>query len=103
MGTGGCSNQGVGQGCVLSYNVSDPGSVSNVAQLEVTFPTGGVDNDKGCWGTSGFVIDNGSSDTGASNIYFLSLNGNSASGDNGECYIGTGDTVMAVQASQSEL
>ena len=95
----------MGQGCVLSYNVSDPGSVSNVAQLEVTFPTGGVDNDKGCWGTSGFVIDNGSSDTGASNIYFLNLNANSASGAEGYpvCNIETSNTIMAVQASQSEL
>jgi hypothetical protein len=101
-----CSSQGKGQGCVLSYNVSNPDSVSNVAQLPVAFPTSpSSSGDEGCWGTSGFVIDNGSSDTGASNIYFLNLNANSASGAEGYpvCNIETSNTIMAVQASQSEL
>jgi hypothetical protein len=51
-------------------------------------------------GTSGIIIDNTSSATGASQVYFSTLSSQSCVG-NGSAGIGTGG--CAVQASQSAL
>jgi hypothetical protein len=86
----------------MSYNVSNPAAIT----------LGGVQNyandsgTNGCWATGGIVIDNDASTTGASQIYFTSLNGAEA-GEPGtptsSTYCGTGSpaTINAVQASQS--
>jgi hypothetical protein len=96
----GCTNSS-GNGCILSYNVSNPASVaiSNTG-LNVTSPV-----NPGCWATGAIVIDNSAALTGASQIYFVNLNGAAAGGLNGTtssgCTTGTGVTLNAVQAPQS--
>jgi hypothetical protein len=58
----------------------------------------------GCWGTGGFAIDNSSTSTGASQIYFVNLNGNTPAAMPSTCgYSSTGSTIQAVQAAQSGL
>jgi hypothetical protein len=99
----GCTNA-AGNGCILSYNVSNPTSVTQAGSgLNVTTP-----GTNGCWATGGLVIDNSDMTTsGASQIYFVNLNGNAAGGPTGttptssNCTNGTGPTINAVQASQA--
>jgi hypothetical protein len=100
---GGCTTT-AGNGCVLSYNVSSPGAVAiSNSGLNVTTPTG-----NGCWATGGLIIDNAGSTSGASQIYFLNLNGIAAGGPtvgtktSTNCAAGTAtDVINATQASQS--
>ena len=104
-GTGsGCTNA-AGNGCVLSYNVTNPTSISQAGSgLNVTTPGA-----NGCWATGGIVIDNSDTTTaGASQIYFLKLNGIAAGGPvagtktSSGCTGGTATNVVnAVQASQA--
>jgi len=99
----GCTNS-AGNGCVLSYNVSNPASVSlSGSGLNVTTPGG-----SGCWPTSGIVIDNSVPSgtlAGASQTYFIGLATNVAGGSAGptsaNCAAGTAATISATQASQS--
>jgi hypothetical protein len=99
----GCTN-GAGDGCILSYNVSNPTAVALSGNgLNVTTP-----GTNGCWATGGLIIDNSdTTTTGASQIYFINLNGNAAGGPTGTtqtssgCTAGTGNTILATQASQS--
>jgi hypothetical protein len=101
----GCTNT-AGNGCVLSYNVSNPTSVSlSGSGLNVTTPAG-----NGCWPTGGIVIDNSvpaGTLAGASQTYFIGLGGNTAGGPTGttqtsnNCAAGTAGTMSATQASQS--
>ncbi len=104
-GTGsGCTNA-AGNGCVLAYNVTNPTSISQAGSgLNVKTPSGS----SGCWATGGIVIDNSATSSGASQIYFLNLNGIAAGGPvagsktSGNCNNGTATNVIdAVQASQS--
>jgi hypothetical protein len=102
-----CSGQSAGEGCVIAWIVNNPNpaklSTTPVSDVEETFPTSGVD-DAGCWGTGGFVIDNASTATGASNIYFPNMNGNSASAASSSvCNIVNSKTIQAVQASQTNV
>jgi hypothetical protein len=98
---GGCAT-GAGNGCVLSYNVSNPAAVaiSNTG-LNVTTP-----GTNGCWATSGLVVDNSSTLAGASQTYFIGLGSNAAGGPTGstktsiQCSAGTATTIGATQASQ---
>lgn len=99
----GCTNT-AGNGCVLSYNVSNPGTVTlSGSGLNVTTPNG-----NGCWPTGGIVIDNSvptGTFAGASQIYFIGLGSNAAGGSIGKtssgCANGTTSTISATQASQS--
>jgi hypothetical protein len=103
-GTGsGCSNS-AGDGCILSYNVTNPTAVAlSGSGLNVTTP-----GTNGCWATGGLIIDNSdTTTTGASQIYSVNLNGNAAGGPTGttqtssNCTAGTGNAILATQASQS--
>jgi len=99
----GCTNS-AGDGCVLSYNVSNPTAVAiSGSGLNVTTP-----GTNGCWATGGLIIDNSdTTTTGASQIYFVNLNGNAAGGPTGttqtssNCTAGPGQPIDATQASQS--
>ena len=101
----GCTNA-VGDGCVLSFNVSNPAAVSQSGSgLNVTTPTG-----TGCWATGAIVVDNSvptGTMAGASQIYFLGLGNNAAGGPTGTtqtstyCTAGTASTIAATQASQT--
>lgn len=96
----GCTDS-AGNGCILSYNVSNPTSVSlSGSGLNVTTP-----DTNGCWATGGFVIDNSDQLTsGAQQIYFVNLNGATAGGPSGNtssaCTSGTA-SLNATQASQA--
>jgi hypothetical protein len=100
---GGCATA-AGNGCVLSYNVSNPAAVtisnSSNSGLNVITPSGG----NGCWATSGLVVDNSSTLAGASQTYFIGLGTNLAGGSTGptssKCITGTAATIGATQASQ---
>ncbi len=101
----GCTNA-AGNGCVLSYNVSNPAAVTlSGTGLNVTAPSG-----TGCWATGGIVVDNSvpaGTLPGASQIYFVGLGSNTAGGPTGttktstNCANGTASTISATQASQS--
>src|SRR5208282_5353332 len=97
-GTGtGCTNT-AGNGCVLSYNVSNPAAPSlSGSGLNVTTPAG-----NGCWPTGGIVIDNSSALAGASQTYFIGLGTNTAGGSTGNtssnCASTTATTISATQA-----
>jgi hypothetical protein len=99
----GCTNA-AGDGCILSYNVTNPTAVAlSGSGLNVTTP-----GTNGCWATGGLIIDNSdTTTTGASQIYFVNLNGNAAGGPTGttqtssNCTAGTGNPINAVQAAQS--
>jgi len=96
----GCTNA-AGNGCILSYNIDNPSSVSQVGSgLNVTTP-----GTNGCWANGGIVVDNSSAAPGASQIYFVNLNGSTAGGPggatSGNCTAGSAANVDAVQAAQS--
>ncbi len=97
----GCTN-GNGNGCVLSYNATNPAApVQSGTGLNVT--DGGA---PGCWATAGIVVDNSDTLAGASQIYFLNFDGNTAGGPTGTatstaCAAAAGSTTFATQASQS--
>ena len=99
----GTAVSGAGWGCIFSYNVNVPTSVTQSGTgLAVTDPSS-----SGCWATGGLVIDNSATTTGASQIYFVSLNGAAAGGPTGTtqtssgCTGGAGPTINGVQAAQS--
>jgi hypothetical protein len=103
----GCTNTGVGYGCVEAYNVTNPASVAQSGTgLNVTTP-----GTNGCWATGGIVVDNSSTSAGASQIYFVGLGVNAAGAAGGASGGATGGTVcsgttpsttiLATQASQS--
>ncbi|MGB7547694.1 MAG: hypothetical protein WBM14_08090 [Terracidiphilus sp.] len=103
----GCNNSS-GNACILSYNISNPAAVAvSGAGLNVTAP-----GNSGCWASGGMVIDNSTPTgtmAGASQIYFVNLNGATAGGGadgatptSTSCTTtGTGPTLNATQASQS--
>jgi hypothetical protein len=100
---GGCSAS-TGNGCILSYNISNPASVT----ISGTGLPLNAEVNPGCWATSGIVVDNSSALAGASQIYFVNLNANGAGGPTGGTYTsaacggnGGTNTIQAVQASQS--
>ncbi len=92
-------------GCVLSYNITTPSSISQSGSgLNVTNASGSSDG--GCWATGGIVIDNSdTTTTGASQVYFLGLNGSIAGGaiapTSSKCGTFTTTIINATQASQS--
>jgi hypothetical protein len=99
----GTAESGAGWGCIFSYNVNVPTSVTQSGTgLAVTDP-----GTNGCWATGGLVIDNSATATGASQIYFVNLNGAAAGGPtgttqtSGNCTGGAAPTINAVQAAQS--
>jgi hypothetical protein len=103
----GTAESGAGWGCILSYNVTNPTAVAQSggagAGLAVTVP-----GTNGCWATGGLVIDNSvpsGTMSGASQIYFVNLNGAAAGGPAGQtssnCTAGAaaGNATQASQAS----
>ena len=98
-----CGSGGSGDGCVLSYEITNPSVTPTLSgSLEVTDIGSTV-----CWSTGGIVID-GSVPTGtlagASQVYFINLNGNEAVGGGaGTCGSGSATYMQAVQASQAAL
>lgn len=100
-GTGTDCKPTAGNGCIRSYNISTPGSVTFVGDENYATP-----GTNGCWATGGIVIDNSATNlTGAQQIYFVALNGTEAGGPNGatssNCTTSAGPTLDAIQASQS--
>jgi hypothetical protein len=102
-GTVASCNNAAGVGCILSYNISNPSSVVHAGNgLNVTTP-----GTPGCWATGGILPDNSATTTGASQIYFVNLNGAAAGGAGGgtptssNCAAGAGPTIQATQAQQS--
>lgn len=102
-GVGGCTNA-AGNGCILSYNVKTPTSVA----LSGTGQNFWTPTSFGCWATSGIVVDNSvpvGTTIGASQIYFVNLNGAAAGGASGpasaNCAAGTSPTLAGIQASQN--
>ena len=97
----GCTTT-AGNGCIMSYNVSNPGTVSTpiaaVFSGAQNYPNVGT---IGCWATGGIVIDNDASTTGASEIYFTSLNGAEAVNPGSACSAGSPATINAIQAEQN--
>jgi len=101
--SGGTSESGAGWGCILSYNVNNPTAVTRSGTgLAVAVPA-----TNGCWATGGLVVDNSATAVGASQIYFVNLNGAAAGGPtgstqtSGNCTGGAAPTINAVQAAQS--
>jgi hypothetical protein len=103
---GGCTNAN-GNGCIFSYNISTPtGPTRATTNLNVTNV-----GSPGCWATGGIVIDNSVQTgtlAGASQIYFIGLNGDKAGGPTSGTYTSTGctagsagATIHATQALQS--
>jgi hypothetical protein len=95
----GCTTT-AGNGCILSYSLSGT-TATLTGEQNYGAPTG-----NGCWATGGIVIDNDDTTTvGASQIYFIGLNGAAAGGPNGKtssnCASSAAQTIDAVQASQS--
>ena len=100
---------GSGNGCVLGYDITTPETVP-------TAPVGGVPvataATPGCWPTSAIEVDNSVPSgilAGASQIYFLALNGNGAGGPTKGTYTSSAcrnvdtATPSALQVSQSSL
>jgi hypothetical protein len=101
---GNCSDSTSSGGCLLGYNVTTPSSVSLSSSAAVTFPGGSGEN--GCWGTSAFIIDNSSTSTGASQVYFINFDGNYPSAGTSNCATSgssTGNTIDATQDQQSSI
>ena len=89
-GLGGSCLQGTGDTCVLSYNVST-GAPVYAQYLSVV-------NGSNCFGTGGIVIDNSvpsGSEVGASQMYFMKLNGTATN------LCGTANTGAAFNAVQT--
>jgi hypothetical protein len=99
-----------GNGCVLAYNISSPTSVSEAGSGLNVKTVGSASPYTGCWATGGIVVDNAvpaGTLAGASQIYFIGFNGNTAGGPGGatssKCQTpaSTGNIIYATQASQS--
>jgi hypothetical protein len=90
---GTCTN-GTGDGCIIAYNVT---SGAPVLEGETNFTYPGTN---GCWGTSAFIIDNGSSNIDATNVYFEYFGGDSPSTSSTNCTAVTSHSTTAVSESQ---
>ena len=78
---------GSGDGCILSYDITNPTLSSSPARAQVTDEV-----NPGCWATSGIEVDNSVPTVtlaGASQIYFVNLNGNGAGGPTNGTYTST--------------
>jgi len=103
VSVGGSCTNATGDGCVLAYNVNTT-TPSLSSSLNLLFPDSAGDN--GCWGTSAFIIDNASTATGASQVYFVNFGQNFPSAGTANCQDAnahTGNTMDATQAAQSAL
>ena len=103
QGSGANCTGGATFGCILSYAVTSPASVTRMGGQ--SYANVGT---KGCWGTGSIVMDNDASTTGASQIYFISLAGATAGGGAGgatpasaNCSTGGATTINAIQAAQN--
>jgi hypothetical protein len=110
----GTCGTGAGDGCVLGYNITVPGTTPPTAVGGSPVSTTGT---PGCWSTSAIEIDNSVPATGtgslagASQIYTLEFNGNTAGGpyegtySSSNCNMTNPDpsSPIALQLSQSAL
>jgi hypothetical protein len=99
----GCNSTVSSVGCVEAYNVSNPASPTLTGSIDYTYPTKNVIS--GCWGTSSIIIDNDSTSTGASEVYYMYFGGNLPSPGNPDsvCGTSTGGTAQAIQTLQGTL
>jgi len=103
VSVGGSCTNATGDGCVLAYNVNTT-TPSLSSSLNLLFPDSA--GDRGCWGTSAFIIDNASTTTGASQVYFVNFGQNFPSAGTANCQDAgthTGNTMDATQVQQSNL
>jgi hypothetical protein len=91
---GGNCTAATGNGCILAYNVT---TTTPALEGSTNFVYPGTN---GCWGTSAFTIDNGTSSTDTSNVYFMWFGGNSSSTATATCTAATGNTSEAISESQ---
>ncbi len=92
----GCTNA-TGDGCIIAYNVTS-GAPVLAGATNFTFPNATT---TGCWGTSAFIIDNGTSSTDTSNVYFEYFGGNTPSTLSSVCTtVTTSNTNGAYSESQ---
>jgi hypothetical protein len=100
----GCTSS-ADNGCILAYNASYPGSVTEAGTgLNVTTPS-----TNGCWATGGLIVDNSTTSAtlaGASQLYFVNLDANAAGSPSGVTSSGctspsTVSILDGVQAAQS--
>jgi hypothetical protein len=96
-GTIGTCTATTGDGCLISYNVTTT-TPALEGTTQLAFPNTGGHN--GCWGTSAFIIDNGTSSTDTSNVYFVYFGGDSPSTVPATCQTVTGGTSGAYSESQ---
>lgn len=92
-----------GNGCLLAYDVNTPGSQTLSGSVNYPFPGASANN--GCWGAGGVVVDNDSTDTGSSQVYFSYFGGNTPSTVPSTCTVGavTSNTPDAIQLDQGSL
>jgi hypothetical protein len=81
-----------GKGCVLSFNINNPGTTPSTPAAST--------NQGGSGGSTGLVVDNNVSGSGGAQVYFLPLANVTCTG-NGS--VGSGTGVCATQASQAAL
>jgi len=100
-----------GRGCVIAWNVTTPTATALSSEAMVPFPAATTGTDLGCWGTGAFIIDNAGTGTGESQVYVIGFGNpagaaeaaNSPSTTPGTCNTVTGETLYAVQDSQSAI
>ncbi len=108
-----------GNGCIFSFTINEPTAISLSGSLNVINVGYQGDDQPGCYPTSGIVVDNSvptATLAGASEIYYIGLNGNTAGGPTYALnpYVGTssptspsasnwgsGHQILATQLSQS--
>ena len=85
--------------CVLEVNINNPASITLGGFINYSNFSG-----NGCYATGGFIIDNASTSTGASQVYYTWLGGNTPAGRPANCVAAvTGNTIQAIQAAQAGL
>ena len=91
---GGACTAITGNGCIISYNVTS-GVPVLAGTTNFTYP-----GTNGCWGTSAFIIDNGTTSTATANVYFMYFGGDSPSTAPTTCSPAAGANSAAISESQ---
>jgi len=107
---GNCTDEN-GNGCVLAYTITTPTATPTLSGSLNVVADGGS-GQAACWATGGIIVDNSVPSgtlAGASQVYFIGLNGNTAGGASGTptsstcAPVANTYTIQATQASQSAL
>jgi hypothetical protein len=93
--TGSNCTSATGNGCVIAYNVAT-GAAVYAGSTNFAYPN---NTNTGCWGTSAFIIDNGTNNTDTSNVYFEYFGGNTPSTLSAAC---TTATITNTNGAYSE-